>query len=386
MLDMWGRRFGFRPLLRGLAVFAGGVLAIIGARMAGGCPGGHGPSGTVQLALGNLISLAFLFVGGIVTARLVYGKGETGARSSSLVTLTAAISSGLPALSSPAWPCCAGSNATKGESSSLIGMTWSNRNALLEGGSPLSNGRTLAERIGRAKRVVAFTGAGMSTESGLADFRSSRGHWKRYDPLAMASVEALQSRSPAFYDFYRMRIEALSGVEPHQGHRVLARWEDEGRLQAVITQNVDRLHQAAGSRRVVELHGNLREVSCTQCRQRFASTVLLERVDCALCGGALRPAVVLFGEHLPGGPFAESEELAESCDLLLVLGSSLTVSPANVFPGIAQSGGADLVIVNRGATPYDGRADLVIDGAIGEVLAAADGCLREAGHAGGQEG
>jgi NAD-dependent deacetylase len=255
-----------------------------------------------------------------------------------------------------------------------------------EGGSPLSDGQALAERIGKARRIVAFTGAGMSTESGLADFRSSRGHWKRYDPLAMASVEALQSRSPAFYDFYRMRIAALVGVEPHQGHRILARWEDEGRLQAVITQNVDRLHQAAGSRRVVELHGNLREVSCTQCRQRFPSTVLLEGVDCALCGGALRPAVVLFGEYLPGGPFAEAEKLAESCDLLLVLGSSLTVSPANVFPGVAQSGGADLVIVNRGATPYDGRADLVIDGAIGEVLAAADACLGEAGDAGGQEG
>ncbi|MDD4364666.1 MAG: NAD-dependent deacylase [Synergistales bacterium] len=239
--------------------------------------------------------------------------------------------------------------------------------------------KALTERIEAARRIVVFTGAGMSTESGLADFRSSRGHWKRYDPLAMASVEALQSGSHAFYDFYRMRIEALQGVEPNRGHRVLARWEEEGRLLAVVTQNVDRLHQAALSRNVIELHGNLREIFCTGCGRREPSTLLLERTDCPSCGGRLRPAVVLFGERLPEGAFAEAERLTEACDLFLVLGSSLTVSPANAFPVLAKAGGASLIIVNRGGTPYDGRADWVIDGAIGETLADVDEQLSRQG-------
>lgn len=215
----------------------------------------------------------------------------------------------------------------------------------------------------------------MSTESGLADFRSSSGHWRRFDPLAMASVEAMRSGSPSFYDFYRMRVEALQGVEPNEGHRILARWEGQGRLEAIITQNVDGLHQAAGSQRVVELHGNLREVSCLDCRRPGPSTLLLERSDCPFCGGVLRPSVVLFGEYLPSAPLDEAERLSGDCDLFLVLGSSLTVSPANAFPARAKGSGAALAIVNRDGTPLDGRADVVIDGSIGETLAAVDALL-----------
>ena len=232
--------------------------------------------------------------------------------------------------------------------------------------------------------MVVLSGAGMSTESNLPDFRSREGLWARFDPMRLATLSALENRPEEFYAFYRMRLEALRGAFPNSGHRTLAKWEKKGLLAAIVTQNVDGLHQQSGSRRVVELHGTLRTARCKRCGAGFSGFVLLERILCERCGGPLRPDVVLFGENLPAGALEEAEQLASNAGLFVVLGSSLTVSPANSLPGIARACGAKVVLVNRDPTPFDGRADLVVRGEIGSALSAVDR-LFESG-AGGSEG
>jgi len=218
------------------------------------------------------------------------------------------------------------------------------------------------------KNTVVLTGAGMSTASGLPDFRSDQGLWKNRDPRSLASIAAMENNPEEFYEFYRERIRALKGVRPNRGHEILAWWEQEGYLRGIITQNVDRLHQQAGSIKVWELHGTLREVRCSHCRRRQDSEMLLERTDCPHCGNPLRPNVVLFGEYLPEDALEKAEELATSCGCFLVLGSSLEVSPANWYPSLAKRSGAELFIVNKMPTPIDSRADGVIHGDIIETL------------------
>jgi NAD-dependent deacetylase len=220
--------------------------------------------------------------------------------------------------------------------------------------------------------LVVLSGAGMSTESNLADFRSREGLWARFDPMRLATLSALAREPGEFYAFYRMRLEALKGAEPNSGHRVLAGWEEKGILAAIVTQNVDGLHQRAGSKKVVELHGSLRTARCTRCGAPFPGMELLERTECGKCGGPLRPDVVLFGENLPSEALEEAERLASTCGFFLVLGSSLAVSPANSLPRIAKACGARLAIVNREPTPLDGIADLVARREIGVTLKAVD--------------
>lgn len=232
-----------------------------------------------------------------------------------------------------------------------------------------------ARYLSDAEHAVIFTGAGMSTASGLPDFRSARGLWKRFDPSRLASVDAMDCDPQEFQAFYRMRVEALGKVRPNRGHEILAEWEKSGRIRGIITQNVDGLHQEAGSRNVLELHGSLRHVFCRSCLKRYPSAELLERGDCPQCGGLLRPGVVLFGEGLPLDVFEDAEEMTRGCDLFVVLGSSLTVSPANGFPRLARQCGARLVIVNREETPMDKLADFRIGGAVEEVLAEVDSLL-----------
>lgn len=227
-----------------------------------------------------------------------------------------------------------------------------------------------------ARPLVVLSGAGMSTESNLADFRSREGLWARFDPMRLANLGAMEREPGEFYAFYRIRLEALAQAEPNRGHLILAEWEKRGILSAVVTQNVDGLHQRAGSKRVVELHGSLRTVSCSRCGKGIPGKELLERTACAACGGPLRPDVVLFGENLPAAAFEEAEKLASTCGLLLVLGSSLAVSPANSLPGIARACGGKVAIVNREPTPFDGRADLSARGEIGATLAAVEGLLQ----------
>ncbi|TWT07919.1 NAD-dependent protein deacylase [Planococcus sp. CPCC 101016] len=222
----------------------------------------------------------------------------------------------------------------------------------------------------KSTHVVVFTGAGMSTESGLPDFRSAnQGLWQQKDPSQVASVQALNTNVDEFIDFYRKRVLGIKEYGPHRGHRILAEWEKKGRLHSIITQNVDGFHQQAGSQKVAELHGTLQKVHCQSCGTFYSSEEFLEGSYRCQCGGTLRPSIVLFGEMLPEQPFEMAFDEASRADLFIVLGSSLSVSPANQFPLIAKEHGAKLVIVNQEATPLDGYADVVINNRqIGDVL------------------
>ena len=232
----------------------------------------------------------------------------------------------------------------------------------------------LADLIRRSHHVVAFTGAGASTESGLPDFRSSQGLWRRV-PQQMASLEFMEHHFDEFVAFYRQRIASLAGVRPTRVHRILATWEAAGFVKAVITQNVDGLHQLAGSRRVIPLHGDLRTCRCQRCGRIYPSEAFLADSHCS-CGGRLRPNVVLFGEPLPAEAWAQAHGEAARCDLMLVVGSSLEVYPAASLPAMvarrAATGGANVVIINRDPTPLDDQAGLVIRGVAGEVLEGVD--------------
>ncbi|BAB04626.1 NAD-dependent protein deacylase [Halalkalibacterium halodurans] len=220
-----------------------------------------------------------------------------------------------------------------------------------------------------AKKIVIFTGAGMSTESGVPDFRSSRGLWQGKNPEALASVDAMDHNREAFIDFYRMRIEGLQGVRPHKGYDVLAAWEKELPITSIITQNTDGLHEQAGSEVVLPLHGSIQRLYCVACGQRYDVARYITNEPYCSCGGFIRPAVVLFGEMLNTDTLALAERHTKEADLFLVLGSSLVVSPANLFPKIAKECGAKLVIVNHDETPLDPLADLVIqDQSIGTFL------------------
>ncbi|NLI95227.1 MAG: NAD-dependent deacylase [Synergistaceae bacterium] len=241
----------------------------------------------------------------------------------------------------------------------------------------MENLETLAAWILEEGPFVVLSGAGMSTESNLPDFRSRQGLWARFDPARLATDWAMENRPDEFYAFYRMRVESLLAASPNQGHRVLAEWERRGLLSAIVTQNVDGLHQAAGSRRVVELHGSLRTVRCRTCGAAYPGAALLEGPFCPACGGRIRPNVVLFGENLPESALEEAERLASTAGLFAVLGSSLAVSPANSLPGIAAACGAKVAIVNREETPFDKKADLVIRAGIGEVLSEIDRVVSE---------
>jgi NAD-dependent deacetylase len=232
-----------------------------------------------------------------------------------------------------------------------------------------------------AKHVVVFTGAGMSTESGLPDFRSSlTGLWTQKDPRHYASTEAMRYHRDEFIAFYRMRIETLLKHKPHKGHEILARWEKEGLIQSVITQNVDGFHQKAGSQKVIELHGTLHHCHCNICGRTYENNRFLtsEGIVCEECKGFVRPSVVLFGESLPMDAIREAEKEAARADLFIVLGSSLQVYPANQYPILAKEKGARLVIVNMEETVMDDYADLVIHGEkIGDWLSAMDRQLKE---------
>lgn len=229
----------------------------------------------------------------------------------------------------------------------------------------------LGELLRQAASVVVFTGAGMSTESGLPDFRSQKGLWQGEDPMRLASTQAMLHHRDDFIAFYRKRIEGLLACKPHRGHEILAGLEKSGRISGIITQNVDGFHQRAGSKKIAQLHGTLETVHCRTCAKVYPSSRYLEEggTACA-CGGFLRPSVVLFGESLPHQAVDQAQKWTDQSDVFIVLGSSLAVSPANWFPQRAKEGGAKLVIVNHDPTALDDWADLLIQGErIGEVLA-----------------
>jgi NAD-dependent deacetylase len=232
----------------------------------------------------------------------------------------------------------------------------------------------LNEWLQSSNYTVVFTGAGMSTESGLPDFRSqNKGLWKNLDPARLASTEALNKHVDEFINFYRTRVAAITEYKPHKGHDILAKWEKTGKVKSIITQNVDSFHQEAGSKRVAELHGTLQTLFCQSCGKVYGKEAYMEdRYECT-CSGILRPSIVLFGESLPEDAFHFALEEAQKSDLFIVLGSSLSVTPANQFPLIAKENGARLVIINQEKTELDAYADLIINKRqIGEVLEETD--------------
>ncbi len=233
----------------------------------------------------------------------------------------------------------------------------------------------LAKKVASLVRgggVAIFSGAGLSTESGLQDFRSRDGIWAHADPARLASVGVLESNYDEFLEFYKARLFVPDEVKPNSGHMIIAEWEKRGYVEGVITQNVDRLHQKAGSTRVWELHGSLEPVYCHSCKRPGTREDFLAGVPCRHCGGHLRPSVVLFGEMLPQSALNAADELSGHCRTFIVLGSSLVVSPANYFPRQAKMNGANLVIINRDPTPLDRMADVVVHEGIGAFLTEAD--------------
>ena len=243
---------------------------------------------------------------------------------------------------------------------------------------PAPGVRSLARLIAQARRVVALTGAGVSVPSGIPDFRSpGSGLWEGVDPMEVAHADAFRSDPVRFWSFYGPRFQLLSGKRPNAAHEALAELERRGRLQAVITQNIDGLHQAAGSHEVIEVHGSAASASCPVCGTRHPQVEVVERFDAAAdhvprCdfGHPLKPDVVLFGDMLPVAEVERAWELAAGADLLLCVGSSLEVHPVAQLPAVALTSGARLAIVTRGTTPYDSRAEVRLGGDVAEDLAA----------------
>ena len=230
----------------------------------------------------------------------------------------------------------------------------------------------------RVHPCVALTGAGISTESGIPDFRSAGGIWAQYDPMEVANIEAFRRDPARVWEFYALRLDALGEADPNDGHRALAELEERGWIRAVITQNVDGLHQRAGSRDVVEVHGSLREAECLRCGARAPmedAVASLPLPPCPECGEVLKPGVVMFGELLPAAAIQRAQELAAGAELLLVVGSSLEVHPVAGLPGETLGAGGALAIVNRGGTPWDSEAELVLDAGSGETLSAVAAAL-----------
>jgi NAD-dependent protein deacetylase/lipoamidase len=231
----------------------------------------------------------------------------------------------------------------------------------------------LAELIRANQPCVVLTGAGVSTESGIPDFRSAGGIWAQFDPYVVASIEGFQRDPARVWEFYGLRLDVLEEARPNAAHAALAELEARGFVQALVTQNVDGLHAQAGSRDLLEVHGSIATASCPSCgrreeRERIRELLPLPR--CADCGTVLKPDVVMFGELLPSAAIDRPKALAQAAQLLLVVGSSLEVWPVAGLPEETLAHGGKLAIVNRDATPYDDRAELVIHDSAGEVLAA----------------
>jgi NAD-dependent protein deacetylase/lipoamidase len=232
----------------------------------------------------------------------------------------------------------------------------------------------LSDLIRDNQPCVALTGAGVSTESGIPDFRSADGIWAQYDPMEYASIEAFRRDPVKVWEFYGKRLGALLEAKPNAAHDALAELERRGLLSAVITQNIDRLHSLAGSRDVVEVHGSISTSVCLRC----GTTATLEEVlalledgpapACPSCGAILKPNVVMFGELLPAVAIDRAFELARSARLLLVVGSTLEVYPVAGLPLETVGAGGAVAIVNRGPTALDEVATLRIEGSAGEIL------------------
>lgn len=225
--------------------------------------------------------------------------------------------------------------------------------------------------------AVAFTGAGISTESGIPDFRSPGGVWATSQPVMFDDFLASAAARREYWRQKSIAHRDFANAQPNLGHQVLAGWEQAGRLRTIITQNIDGLHQIAGSRSVWELHGTARAVVCLECSQRYPDVESLVKAfletetppACPACGGIMKHATVSFGQSLPVDVLAAATEASRGADLFFAIGSSLVVQPAASLPALAKDQGARLVIINRDPTPLDELADAVVRASIGETLA-----------------
>ncbi len=229
---------------------------------------------------------------------------------------------------------------------------------------------TLKTWVDEAERIVFFGGAGVSTESGIPDFRSVDGLYNqkyKYPPEAIISASFFHRRPEEFFEFYKEKMLPL-GFEPNVTHKVLARWEKEGRLSAVVTQNIDGLHQKAGSKNVLELHGSVLRNYCTRCHKSYSAEFVKNSKGIPMCdcGGIVKPDVVLYEESLDQDVMYRAAKAIQDADMLIVAGTSLTVYPAAGM--IHYYRGRRLVLINRDATPYDNQADLVIHDSLGKVF------------------
>lgn len=239
--------------------------------------------------------------------------------------------------------------------------------------------RLVREWIAAATRIVGFTGAGISTESGIPDFRSPNGVWARN---RIVDFQEFLASEEGRIEYWRQKVAnwpAMRAARPNAGHYAFVELHKQGKLSALVTQNIERLHQRSGlpSEIVFELHGTTTEAACVSCGDRITSDEACQRVEsgeeaprCRLCGGFLKPATISFGQSMPLDVMEMAQSAAVNCDLLIAVGSSLVVEPAASIPRLAKRAGARLVIVNRERTALDGLADLVVRGEIGTVLPA----------------
>lgn len=236
----------------------------------------------------------------------------------------------------------------------------------------------LATWLRELSSTVIFTGAGVSTQSGIPDFRSPGGVWSKYRTVY---YDEFMASADARHEYWHQRAEShrdFAAAEPNTGHRVIAEWQQRGLVRGVVTQNIDSLHQLAGSENVLELHGTAREILCQDCAARFDAAPLVAeflRTDCVpkceqCSSDRLKHATISFGQSLPTDVLDEAAQWCREADLLLAIGSSLVVSPAADLPALTKRSGGRLAIINRDETPLDSLADLVVNDSIGEVLAA----------------
>lgn len=239
--------------------------------------------------------------------------------------------------------------------------------------------KQIADLIINSKRIVIFSGAGLSTESGIPDFRSPGGLWDRYNPEDFYFQKFISSESSRekYWQMATEMYEPMKKAQPNPAHLAIAELERLGKLDCVITQNIDGLHIKAGNSRekVIELHGTAMYVICLRCQKRYERDEIQERIRkgvkvpyCDDCGGPLKPATISFGQAMPERETNEAYNRSSSCDLFIVIGSSLVVQPAASMPFIAKRNGAKLVIINRDPTPYDNLADIVIHGMAGSIM------------------
>jgi NAD-dependent deacetylase len=222
--------------------------------------------------------------------------------------------------------------------------------------------------IRKAERAVVLTGAGISTPSGIPDFRSEgSGLWSRDEPMEVASLSTFRTAPERFFNWFQPLAGQIFDAQPNAAHTALAEFERAGYVRTIITQNIDGLHQKAGSKNVVELHGTLRTSSCTNCFKQYEATPFLQPYTetgkiphCPNCNGILKPDVILFGEQLPQSAWVEAERAARQCDLMVVAGSSLEVLPVAKLPMLALDRGTHLIIINNTPTYLNVRADVII--------------------------